>query len=263
MQLHTSTVGTGPRVAYVVHGILGSGNNWRSFARRLSQRCRDWTFVMVDLRGHGRSESGSPPHTVQSAAEDLLELPYEPEALIGHSFGGKVVLAAAATQASSLEQVWVLDAQPGPLVDADQHSEVVRVIAALRQVPQPLQRRSELVDLLRGQGFSRTLALWMTTNLESSPAGLYWRFDLPVVQQLILDYFERDFWPLLERAPMGTELHVVRAMDSERWTEDELRRFAELPPWSGTRLHELPDSGHWVHVDNPDGLLEILCSHLS
>jgi esterase len=263
VQLFHTTVGTGPRVALVVHGILGSGNNWRGFCKRLAERCPDWRFVLVDLRGHGRSRSGSPPHTVQAAAEDLLALPLEPEALIGHSFGGKVVLAAAATRSSSLEQVWVLDAQPGPLVDAADHSEVVRVIAALRGVPQPLAGRSELVDLLKGLGFSRSLALWMTTNLKQTPEGLVWRFDLDVVEQLIADYFERDLWPLLENPPMGTELHVLRAMASDRWSPEELERFEALPPWRGTELHELPDSGHWVHVDNPNGLLEILCTHLS
>ena len=25
-----------------------------------------------------------------------------------------------------------------------------------------------------------------------------------------------------------------------------------------TRLHELPDAGHWVHVDNPSGLLRMV-----
>ena len=25
-----------------------------------------------------------------------------------------------------------------------------------------------------------------------------------------------------------------------------------------TRLHELPDAGHWLHVDNPSGLLRMV-----
>ena len=157
----------------------------------------------------------------------------------------------------------MLDAQPGPLEEAADHSEVVRVIAALRAIPQPLQGRSQLVEHLKGLGFGRSLALWMTTNLKQGPGGLVWRFDLDAVEQLIADYFERDLWPLLERPPMGTELHLVRAMQSDRWSDRELARFSALPPWTGTHLHELPDSGHWVHVDNPDGLIEILCSHLS
>jgi pimeloyl-ACP methyl ester carboxylesterase len=28
------------------------------------------------------------------------------------------------------------------------------------------------------------------------------------------------------------------------------------------RVHTLPNSGHWVHVDNPEGLRQILLDHL-
>ena len=29
------------------------------------------------------------------------------------------------------------------------------------------------------------------------------------------------------------------------------------------QFHSLPDAGHWVHVDNPDGLFAILVEHLA
>jgi pimeloyl-ACP methyl ester carboxylesterase len=62
-----------------------------------------WQVVLVDLRCHGESAahgSLSPlPNTVESAAADILDLLRElrlfPEALIGHSFGGKVVMSMA------------------------------------------------------------------------------------------------------------------------------------------------------------------------
>ncbi|MFT7520933.1 MAG: pimeloyl-ACP methyl ester carboxylesterase, partial [Kiritimatiellia bacterium] len=33
-------------------------------------------------------------------------------------------------------------------------------------------------------------------------------------------------------------------------------RFHSTPP--NVHLHTLANSGHWVHVDNPDGLLDML-----
>src|SRR5690349_9989101 len=84
----------------MTHGIFGSGGNWRSIARKLVERRPRWGAVLVDLRGHGRSESGDPPHTVEAAAADLRALDQKlwgegraVRAALGHSLGGKVVLA--------------------------------------------------------------------------------------------------------------------------------------------------------------------------
>src|SRR5688500_12574158 len=38
-----------------LHGLLGSGANWRSFARRLVEAHPSWGAVTVDLRLHGAS----------------------------------------------------------------------------------------------------------------------------------------------------------------------------------------------------------------
>jgi pimeloyl-ACP methyl ester carboxylesterase len=64
-----------------------------------------WQVMLVDLRCHGESSvasGGMPavgPHTVQSAAKDVLALLREqrmfPHMLVGHSFGGKVVMSMA------------------------------------------------------------------------------------------------------------------------------------------------------------------------
>jgi pimeloyl-ACP methyl ester carboxylesterase len=35
-----------------------------------------------------------------------------------------------------------------------------------------------------------------------------------------------------------------------------------MHPETHVIYHDLPDSGHWVHVDNPAGLLRLLSEHL-
>ena len=55
----------------LTHGIYGAGSNWRAIARKVSQQRPDWTVVLVDLRNHGRSEGGNPPHTLRACAEGL------------------------------------------------------------------------------------------------------------------------------------------------------------------------------------------------
>ncbi|KAE8809531.1 abhydrolase domain-containing protein C22H12.03 [Hordeum vulgare] len=84
-----------PPTAVLLHGILGSGKNWGSFAKRLAQEFPMWQFLLVDLRCHGDSASIKKrgPHTVASTAFDVLkligQLRLSPRVLVGHSFGGK------------------------------------------------------------------------------------------------------------------------------------------------------------------------------
>lgn len=62
-----------------------------------------WQILLLDLRCHGESawhpRRPSGPHSVDSAAGDVLRLlgrlKLFPELLIGHSFGGKVVMSMA------------------------------------------------------------------------------------------------------------------------------------------------------------------------
>jgi pimeloyl-ACP methyl ester carboxylesterase len=252
------------RWALVLHGILGSGTNLRTFARQLAVALPEWGFLLPDLRGHGDSPAGEPPHTVAACAEDVLALTaglgITPSTILGHSFGGKVALATAQLAESRglpIEGVWVLDAPPGrPEVSLAVNSEVVQVVLALRGLPDRFERREELVTVLTAQGFSLSLAQWMTTNLRSTGDGLRWRFDLDVISALLQDYAVTDAWGYLNDPHRRARVDVVRAERSERWSEAELARFAAAP--DDVHLHLLADAGHWVHVDNPAGLLAMI-----
>jgi len=257
--LSFATIGDPQAESAVVfcHGILGSGRNWRGFARRLVAARPGWCAVLVDLRNHGDSSGEPPPHTVAACAQDLAALsqslrPFD--AVVGHSFGGKVALAYTATLPDELALTWVLDADPGPLSGAVADHEVPRVIAALRAVPLPLERREQVLEHLQQAGFSEGLSRWMTTNLRRGDGGLVWRFDLDAVEEMIADYFRLDLWDTLEVPIMDLDIHLVRAARSERW-DDAMAARAE---GSFATLHTLPDAGHWLHVDNPDGLLELM-----
>ena len=263
MSLAHEILGSGPRVVMVCHGILGSRRNWRSFCRSLVAALPGWRAVLVDLRGHGDSSALGPPYTVARCGADLADLAQQlgvtPEVVVGHSFGGKVVLSYTASLPAGLQQTWVLDATPGPLTGDANTNEVAQVIAALKQVP-PMQHRTELVDFLTGRGFSMGLARWMTTNLHRTDAGMVWRFDLTAIEALITDYFALDLWDVLETPVADLEIHVVRALRSARWSDEILARFDDLSLGSDVTLHDLA-SGHWVHVDAPAELLEMMVDH--
>lgn len=255
----------GPRTVFLLHGILGNRANWRSFARRLAAALPGGSVVTVDHRHHGDSRGAPPPDTLDACADDLAALAaslgVRPYVVVGHSFGGKVALAYAERHPDGLAQAWVLDAPPGAGDRGGEDHEVPRVLAALRDLPLPLARRDQVVSELRARGLSQPIALWMTTNLTAVDGGWGFRFDLDGAERLLRDYFARDGWPVLERPRTSPAIEVVRAERSDRWDPATLARFAALPPGVPTRLHLLPAAGHWLHADNPDGLLALLLGH--
>lgn len=264
---HTVVAGgeaRGDRVAFLLHGILGSGRNWRSFARRLAASAPSWSFVLVDLRNHGDSGGATAPHTLAATADDLVALAAtvgRPSVVIGHSYGGKVAASYAARHPEGLERVWVLDSRLDALSERDAlGSDVAAVIRHLERIPLPLASREDLVEALQASGFSSELAGWMTTNLRRTDAGLVWAFDLDAVREMIDDYWRTDLEPVL--ADPAVPLSLVRAGRSDRWPAEVVQRY-ERRAHPGVELHLLPDAGHWVHVDDPDGLHGLIAPSLT
>ena len=85
----------------MLHGILGSRRNLFSFAQRMRNEFPSWQFLLVDLRCHGQTSAMAEPpggaNTVEASALDVIgvlsHLNVYPTMLMGHSFGGKVVMS--------------------------------------------------------------------------------------------------------------------------------------------------------------------------
>jgi pimeloyl-ACP methyl ester carboxylesterase len=98
----------------------------------------------------------------------------------------------------------------------------------------------------------------MATNLRPDPRGGYsWHFDLAALEEMLEDYWRYDGWPFLEDAPRSLAIHCVRAGRSDRFTADDVARLEALDDKGKLALHVLKDAGHWLHVDDPAGLLRI------
>jgi pimeloyl-ACP methyl ester carboxylesterase len=156
----------------LTHGMYGAGSNWRGIARKVNERRPEWGVVLVDLRLHGRSEDGEPPHTIAACAADvraLAETVGGVAALAGHSLGGKVMLAAR--QLVAPLQTWMLDSSPAcrPDAESDADNSVVRVMRDLESLPRTWDRRDQLVTALLARGHDVALAQWLAMSATSWP----------------------------------------------------------------------------------------------
>ena len=270
--------GPHPPTCVFLHGILGSRRNLLSFAKRMAEEMPSWQFLLVDLRCHGQTNTESTESgerrfgedSVESAARDVIEtlqsLKFYPHMLVGHSFGGKVAMSMV-HQFSQGErnkvlprpvQVGVLDTVPGDAWarTGDHPKDTINFV---RTLDTPFASRKHLVDSLTGAGFTIEGAQWMTTNLKPAKDGnkgeLDWVFDLDGIKDMYSSYEATNLWPMLETQPKGLEVDFVRAERSAFvWAEEDVNRLLN----TGARIHFLENSSHWVHIDNPNSLLNIM-----
>lgn len=251
------------RWVFFLHGFLGAGRNWASVGRGLVRARPDWGVVLVDLRLHGDSVDFEPPHTVAASAADVNALALDFEGrhavLIGHSFGGKVALAATRSPDPRLCQVWILDSTPESGRTA---AGADRLLALLGRLPDHFADRRDAVASIQAAGFDPVIAEWAATNLERAVDGYRWRFDLAAMDLLLADFYREDLWSVVEDPPPRVELAFVRATSTTIMTDEVAARIGRLEAdGEPVRLLEL-NGGHWLNMSNPEGLLSLLVAGL-
>jgi pimeloyl-ACP methyl ester carboxylesterase len=241
----------------LTHGIFGSGGNWRGIAKQLVERRPDWGVVLVDLRGHGRSELGPPPQDLAACADDLRALidDVPVDALAGHSFGGKVVLAARALAPRRVRQIWMFDATPS--ARPEPAGTVMRVLALMERLPRRWARRDDFVTAVVSDGHAPALAQWLAMNVVPDDDGYVLRLDLVAIRALLADYFARDLWSVALDPELPGELEVVVAERSDAISADDRVRLAA----SRVHLHRI-DADHWLHIEAPAAVIALFAAAL-
>jgi esterase len=257
-----------------LHGILGSGSNWRSFARQLIEVKPAWGALLVDLRLHGDSRGFLPPHTIAAAAGDIVEWLRQSgegpvQAVLGHSFGGKVAIELArqlsASPEGAVDDLFVIDSTPGPRPDRRGSSSVIEIIDLLEGVPSSFPDRGAFTSWVEARGVSRPVAMWLAMNVRPVPNTtiVELRLDIAQIRAMLDDYFARDLWPVLDElskpSPRVTRTHIIAGGRSDVLDAADLSRGRSLA--HGT-VDVLEKAGHWVHVDAPKELLDAVLGHL-
>lgn len=266
--LVTSPQATPDRYLLFLHGILGSGPNWRTFAKQIVAARPDWGAVLVDLRLHGESLEGfAPPHTIEAAGRDVQELIASlagpVRGVLGHSFGGKVTLEVARQRKGDLDQVFVVDSTPSARPDRRGSESTQHIVDLLSDLPTEFGDRGAFTAWMEARGVSRPTAMWLAMNVRPvvNTTRFTFRIDVGGIRALLDDYFEVDLWDVLEHPPgAGTmQSHLIVGGRSGLVDAADLERAARCP---ATTVDVIPEADHWVHVDAPDALRTLVLGYL-
>lgn len=252
MILATTEIGRGQPLL-ILHGLFGSGDNWRSIARSLSERCR---VVLVDLRNHGSSGHSATMSYADMAgdiAETLDSLQIEAAHLVGHSMGGKAAMRFALEHQERVRSLVVVDIVPKPY--PPHHASVLRALGALQESA-PGSRQDADAVLARSIESPQVRA-FLLKSVAPDAAGVYrWTLNASAIRAA---YQDIAGWPELDAVFDGPTL-FVRGEASDYIASGDLRYAQRWFPAAVQR--DIKGAGHWVHADRRDEFCDALAGFL-
>jgi esterase len=255
MNLYYNAYGSESLPALIVlHGLLGSSDNWHSFGKIFGERFR--TFI-PDARNHGRS-----PHSglfnYQAMADDVVEFMMQhcisSTSLMGHSMGGKTAALAALLHPELVDKLIVVDIAPRSY--QAQHDQVFDALTSLDL--NAFQYRKDIDAALALKISEASVRQFLMKNLMRDDSGLFhWRLNL--------DAIEKNYAQINEELPRDRQFHgpalFIRGENSEYIQMEDLPFIDQIFPKA--ELVTIKNAGHWVHVDAPEEFSKMVLDFLS
>jgi esterase len=213
---------------------------------------QDHDILQVDMRNHGLSER-DPEMSYPAMAQDLLDTlnahGIDKATLIGHSMGGKAVMAFTALAPERVDKLVAIDIAP---VDyhVRRHDEIFAAINAVTEAACPSRQKAAEVmrSYLNEEGVIQFL-------LKSFVDG-EWRFNVPVLWDQYPHIVGWETIPAWDRPalfiPGGNSPYVT-----PEYRNDLLAQFPQA------RAHIIAGAGHWVHAEKPDAVLRAIRRYLA
>ena len=253
MILHSICEGNSEKTAVILHGLMGSSENWRTVQAALSATCR---VICLDLPNHGKS-----PHAVRfdlrTIGDDVVEtldaLGVGPAVMVGHSLGGKVAMQMASDHADRLRGLAAVDISPRAIPPV--HLFILRACAQLDVAA--AARRSDLDGALARYVPQQATRDFVLKNIVRDGEGRFaWRVPL---QHLIANYKVVSDAPPLVAPYEGPALFIAGEASPFRLSEDEGLIRGWFP---AARFVSIAGAGHLVHADQPEAFIAALGAFL-
>ena len=238
----------------LLHAYTQHARTWDTVARRVADRFR---VLALDQRGHGESE-----HTADYGEQRLVEdlaafvdtLRLERFRVVGFSIGGAAAGGFAARHPERVERLVLVE----NFTDGDEPAAVAH-LTSLRGLPESFASPEAAAAAFRPlapYAAEDELLHWMSSGLAQGADGRFrWRYD-PVFHQYgppgRLVPAMAVFWERLAQVTCP----ILLVAGEESWVVEAAQQMVTVYPRA--RLTIVPDAGHWVPLDNPNGFLQVM-----
>jgi esterase len=233
----------------VLHGLLGSLDNWHGFARGQEGKR---TVLALDLRNHGASphqEGMSYREMLADVLEVLDSLQIACCNLMGHSMGGKLAMSLALQQPQRIQRLLVVDIAPKAY--PPRHQALLQAMATmtldeLRSRKQADEWLAQVVDHPFERGF-------LLKNLARMGDGTFhWQCNLPEIAR---HYLKISGFPTTDACYPGETLFIRGGQSNYVGTGDEALIRSLFP---ASRIMTIEAAGHLPHVQAPAVFAEMV-----
>jgi len=236
-----------------MHGLFGSARNFGSIQRALGQR---FQVIALDLRNHGDSPH-APTMTYAEMAADVRETLAEagalPCAVIGHSMGGKTGMRLALDHREAVTQLIVSDIAP-----VSHPPFFARYTSAMRAMKlEPGMTRAQADAALAPSVPNPRIRAFLLQNLRIGPDP-GWRIGLKEIEASLPNL---EGWESPDRPPFEGPTLFVRGEHSDYILPEYWPAIQALFPRA--ELETVPNAGHWLHAENPNGFLSVVEAFLA
>jgi esterase len=251
MELNYKSFGMGEPLI-ILHGLFGMLDNWQTFSKQLSSHHE---VYILDLRNHGRSPH-SDEHSYTLMARDIYDFMVEQNLfsanIMGHSMGGKVAMQFAAYYPGFVRKLIVIDMFPKKYNSPPtEHSLMFEVIDEIIQ--HKFTKRSEaeelIVSILPNPRLSGFLAKNLFLNDESI---IDWKFNAQALKRTYQNLSEAvDI-----NGKISTKTLLIKGAKSNYISSEDVKSIDLY--FSNARIEIIPNTGHWVNVDAPEELRDVV-----
>lgn len=246
MKLNYKLFGKEYKPLVILHGLMGSLDNWQTLAKRWSEH---FPVYLVDMRNHGRSPH-SEVFSYDSMVEDIYEFCVDHDLreinLLGHSMGGKAAMYFALRYPNLVEKLIVADIAPKEYESGHDH-----IFNAMKLLPlDQIKTRQDADDIMKKHISNDGIRQFVLKNLQRENDGYVWKLNLDAI---IKNYDE-----LMKFDSKGLQFPhptlFIKGENSNYINKDEFESFKTIFP--NAALKTIEDTGHWLHAENP-GLVYI------
>lgn len=253
MQLNFKVYGEGEPLI-ILHGLLGSLDNWKTAALELSN---DYKVYIVDQRNHGKSPH-SDKHTYDLMQQDVLELMnnegIDKANIMGHSMGGKTAMLFAFKHPDRVERLIIVDI--ANKIYGRGHDQIFN---ALMEVPiQSVESRNDVEQILAKYIPQKAVRLFLMKNLDriGGSNNFKWKMNL----HTLWGNYDKISEPLpFDKVFEGKTLFIKGAYSPYIETKDEPVIKKQFP---NVIIKTVPNAGHWVHAESPKEFMKYLKAFL-
>ncbi|MEP6875508.1 MAG: alpha/beta fold hydrolase [Burkholderiales bacterium] len=246
LNLACESIGSGSPML-VLHGLFGSGSNWRGVARHLAA---SHTVHCVDLRNHGASPWAD-SMAYAAMADDVLQLcdrlGLKAPAVMGHSMGGKTAMALALRHPQRVSRLIVVDIAPVSYADTlTPFAEAMRGVNVVAAAT-----RAEVQARLSQAVPDPAVVPFLMQNLVMQNHHFDWRLNLLGISASMpgLCAFPSDLLGMRFNGPTT----VIAGAQSDYVVDRDGASFA--PMFGDVEIDVVENAGHWVHADQPTAFL--------